>query len=78
MQPHSLSYIWLEFTDWHKSYKGGMDRPTGREAHSLGAYNSFSLETNLKGKKKKAGFVSHMSFSSFKGSKVGSCSAFVG
>lgn len=30
-----------------------MDRLTGREAHSLGAYNSFSLETNLKGKKKR-------------------------
>lgn len=55
-----------------------MDRLTGREAHSLGAYNSFSLETNLKGKKKKAGFVSHTSFSSFRHSKVGSCSAFVG
>lgn len=30
-----------------------MDRLAGREAHSLGAYNSFSLETNLKGKKKR-------------------------
>lgn len=59
MQAHSLTYIWLEFTDWHRIYKGGMERPRGREAHSLGASNSFSLETNLKrgGKKKQALFL---------------------
>lgn len=53
MQLHSLSYIWLEFTDWHKSCKGGMDRPTGREAHSLGHITNFHWKPMLeKGIKK--------------------------
>lgn len=74
LQPHSLSSIWLRFPDWHRNCKGGRDRATGREAQSLGAFHS--LETIWKGKTKQDLCLCR-SFSSLKGSKVGSGSAFV-
>lgn len=73
-QSHSLSSIWLKFPDWHRNYKGGTDRLTGREGQSLWAFNS--LETIWKGKTKQD-LCLYRSFFSFKGSKVGFCSAFV-
>lgn len=67
LQPHSLSSIWLKFPDWHRNYKGG------REAQSLGAFHS--LETS--GRENPSRIFVCRSFSSLKGSKVGSGSAFV-